>query len=400
MEACANSPSLPGLVAAYSADTCSDGLPSAPLSVMPTRRRFYAKGKMMGYSHRSLCGLTCPRLTATRGRALLRSYLADFHARIFRQPEKEQVSPAAAPASGKSLPGLLARFDHDTCSWKTPQSSLLADSTLFSVTWPRSGLMLAGACYRRPTLAPRTSGNGCGLWATPSATDGQRGGTITPQMTGQSLPQMINTPEKWPTQLATDGSHGGPNQKGGKGDLRLSSAVRSIPTPTVHGNYNRAGASPTSGDGLATFVSLFPTPTATNTKAVHMRWSDNGKPWEARSYLPTPTCNDAKNSTLPPSQEKRDGMAGYPMRNGESSGGQLNPDWVEWLMGWPIDWTSLEPLTTIRPHDWSVEPPDVPRVATGIPARVDRLKALGNGQVPQCAAEAWTQLHKRLTEDR
>ena len=30
MEACANSPSLPGLVAAYSADTCSDGAPSAP----------------------------------------------------------------------------------------------------------------------------------------------------------------------------------------------------------------------------------------------------------------------------------------------------------------------------------------------------------------------------------
>ena len=46
------------------------------------------------------------------------------------------------------------------------------------------------------------------------------------------------------------------------------------------------------------------------------------------------------------------------------------------------------------------EPPDVPRVATGIQARVDRLKALGNGQVPQCAAEAWTQLHKRLMGDR
>ena len=35
-----------------------DGAPYALLSVMPTRRRFYAKDKMMGYSHRSLCGLT------------------------------------------------------------------------------------------------------------------------------------------------------------------------------------------------------------------------------------------------------------------------------------------------------------------------------------------------------
>ena len=31
----------------------------------------------------------------------------------------------------------------------------------------------------------------------------------------------------------------------------------------------------------------------------------------------------------------------------------------------------------------------VPRVATGVAARVDRLKAIGNGQVPQCAASAW-----------
>jgi hypothetical protein len=26
------------------------------------------------------------------------------------------------------------------------------------------------------------------------------------------------------------------------------------------------------------------------------------------------------------------------------SGGRLNPRWVEWLMQWPIGWTSLEPL--------------------------------------------------------
>jgi hypothetical protein len=26
--------------------------------------------------------------------------------------------------------------------------------------------------------------------------------------------------------------------------------------------------------------------------------------------------------------------------------GQLNPSWVEWLMGWPIEWTDLKPLET------------------------------------------------------
>ena len=37
---------------------------------------------------------------------------------------------------------------------------------------------------------------------------------------------------------------------------------------------------------------------------------------------------------------------------------------------------------------WAVEP-RVGRVANGVAARVDRLKAIGNGQVPLCAATAW-----------
>lgn len=33
-------------------------------------------------------------------------------------------------------------------------------------------------------------------------------------------------------------------------------------------------------------------------------------------------------------------------------GGQLNPTWVEWLMGWPLDWTDLAPLATDRFQQW------------------------------------------------
>jgi hypothetical protein len=28
--------------------------------------------------------------------------------------------------------------------------------------------------------------------------------------------------------------------------------------------------------------------------------------------------------------------------------GPLNPTWVEWLMGWPLGWTDLEPLATAK----------------------------------------------------
>ena len=71
---------------------------------------------------------------------------------------------------------------------------------------------------------------------------------------------------------------------------------------------------------------------------------------------------------------------------------QLNPDWVEWLMGFPRGWTNLEPLDALLWTDWEVDPANTgecPRVATGTPNRVGRLKALGNAQVPGVARLAW-----------
>lgn len=78
----------------------------------------------------------------------------------------------------------------------------------------------------------------------------------------------------------------------------------------------------------------------------------------------------------------------------ELTGGQLNPVWVEWLMGWPENWTSLDPLKELKWSDdmWQNDPSEnghINRVETGVKNRVGRLKALGNGQVPQCVKAVW-----------
>lgn len=36
----------------------------------------------------------------------------------------------------------------------------------------------------------------------------------------------------------------------------------------------------------------------------------------------------------------------------EELNGSLNPQWVAWLMGWPIGWTSLEPLAMAKFRVW------------------------------------------------
>jgi len=72
-------------------------------------------------------------------------------------------------------------------------------------------------------------------------------------------------------------------------------------------------------------------------------------------------------------------------------GGSLNPDWVEWLMGLPIGWSSTEPLNQeqyaqwldlIHKKEWWIQEPSIPRLAKGIKGRINRLKILGNGIVP------------------
>jgi DNA (cytosine-5)-methyltransferase 1 len=45
---------------------------------------------------------------------------------------------------------------------------------------------------------------------------------------------------------------------------------------------------------------------------------------------------------------------------------------------------------------WWASEPDVGRVANGVAARVDRLKAIGNGQVPQVVAAVWRKLSELL----
>jgi DNA (cytosine-5)-methyltransferase 1 len=60
---------------------------------------------------------------------------------------------------------------------------------------------------------------------------------------------------------------------------------------------------------------------------------------------------------------------------------------------WKLEFTKQEYNSGGSPIDgsrewWSAEP-SVGRVANGVAHRVDRLKAIGNGQVPLCAATAW-----------
>jgi hypothetical protein len=67
---------------------------------------------------------------------------------------------------------------------------------------------------------------------------------------------------------------------------------------------------------------------------------------KAMQQWPTPTVNGNTNRLA---RAKRAAMAcARRSWTGRGVSGPLNPTWVEWLMGWPLGWTDLEPLATAK----------------------------------------------------
>ena len=64
--------------------------------------------------------------------------------------------------------------------------------------------------------------------------------------------------------------------------------------------------------------------------------------------VPTPTKHDHKSEWSTRSET----LAQFVGSSRQASGLKLNPTWVEWLMGWPLGWTELQPLETAKFQQW------------------------------------------------
>tara|TARA_R110001606_G_scaffold68659_7_gene156579 strand:+ start:302 stop:1162 length:861 start_codon:yes stop_codon:yes gene_type:complete len=143
---------------------------------------------------------------------------------------------------------------------------------------------------------------------------------------------------------------------GTKYQTQLIDQARMWPTPTVKGNYNKKGLSAKSGDGLATAVNkarMWPTATARDWrsgKASEKSMRRNSRPLnevvvrEERMW-PTPMAHEARLGYQDRSRGKKGTQESLTTKVINNLGGrqevsgQLNPEWVEWLMGFPIGWT-------------------------------------------------------------
>jgi hypothetical protein len=128
--------------------------------------------------------------------------------------------------------------------------------------------------------------------------------------------QQSGEPEMWPTPHGFSKDGGLSNGPSGN---ELGRAVNQSLWPTPKSSpsgpdFARMGRPESGGDDLATAVARFlPTPTATDHKG------------------------SGQNDTM---RDRLDYVAEKP--EGKRVSGSLNPQWVEWLMGYPEGWTDLE----------------------------------------------------------
>ena len=284
------------LVEEYSGDTFSDGEQSAPLSGKPTQLAYLSPDKMTDFSRLSQFGMMFKPLTENLGEELLMSYRAGFHAKTSVLLEKAQALTESDQECGEKWRGSFTKYSLDTHSWKTHQCSLLGDLDEFSETWPQWGLMRDGECWEQRTLEQNIRGTESGLsekWATPTTMD------KLPPKSDQALFR----------------------------EATITRVGRSKPA-----NLR---------DQVSNMVN-WPTPNSRDWKDGQTAGNRKSPGLGVVAHWPTPVSDDTSH------RKAKYAQGGTALST--KAGGQLNPMWVEWLMGWPLGWTDLKPLEMDKFH--------------------------------------------------
>lgn len=295
---------LPELAGGSSAGRSSVGKPLQRSRSTRSAGRCYCDDSSTACFPCSRSGTTRERSEA--GRGAVESMWSRLGSRVsrsaWRERERERLMRAT---SGPTPSGSFARFRHGSRSWRTCQGSLLIGiSDVYSGTWPRSGTMRNGACSERTMSAPPTSGTDCGSWPTPRSEDSQCAGVRHSRGVADTLYARV---VKWPTPRAVEWKGTGP--VGSKSHAHR--LARGYLDATVAEAESRGG---------------------TGTRRT---WG-------------TPRASAGGQDRARATRTTSDG--GFDLVT--QVGASLNPDWVEWLMGWPIGWTGLKQLATGRFRQW------------------------------------------------
>lgn len=323
-------------------------------------------------------GMTFVPLTAESGLVLLTWYLRDSRASP-SPPQELGAESMTSETCGPRPSGSFARYDLASSFWKMSQGSFLPDtSEPCSVIWPRAGSMRNGSCWERTTVERPTGGSDCGSspflspYPTPSSTPYGSSGNGTGNNVGSRGRPSLDSMAKrgmWPTPNSSDHiekrtthAQGNLNLQGAVGGVSERDSTRHWPTPDA--NVWKGGER----RGQLTDSRFWPTPTTGDARSSRSRNTEGSQAHPGLSLTDAIRADGGKGRGATTRQTwasptKRDAQSLAKVKRGKGSkaagqerieplpvqaGGSLNPDWVEWLLGWPIAWSALAPSETDR----------------------------------------------------
>lgn len=226
---------------------------------------------------------------------------------------------------GRTLNESLARFHPGSYSWRTFQTSIIQSAPQSLETWPKWGLTRRGALYALPTLAHPIE---------------ERDGLSWPTPTVNQVTRNYQEPIEKYLQRVEDYKQG---KTKGKPGVSLGVKVRMmIPTPTTQTNQTCESMNHSKAHRNLKKL-LMTTPTASDGIRTNLTYGAGNLTLKGHVVkYPTPTASEAEKAGYYSKGQMGNSLVAQAKREGLKTGGRLNPQWVEWLMGWPIGWTDLE----------------------------------------------------------
>jgi hypothetical protein len=204
---------------------------------------------------------------------------------------------------------LSMKYNRNSSSWRMSQQSLLEDLAKSPQKLPKEAMIVDGQLYPLLKLERTISERDGGYLPTPDASARGPTKTYDPKCKSQSGRTLQSYAAMFPTPVQSDATTGAIIGKNDTFKMLPSGALRKIAQTGTDGSI-----------GLARFVQFFPTPQASDHRN---RGNLNNPSVQRRIKL-----------------GKQIGLTVV-------AGGQLNPTWVEWLMGYPLEWTGLK--------DWAMQ---------------------------------------------
>ena len=271
-----------------------------------------------------------------------RSGIMKLQLNLFSSPDDFPVNRSVVPGSNEAqkITDISGRKCFESYQKQNPngllvkmsEGLLVTTTAWFSrivvLTWKEKVTPFKRLLFQLAPSVRHTEGIGCGLL-------GKEQNQVN--QSKQQVLNVANTNSLIPTPDCSDRRSMKSKQQG------LSNKIAMLPTP-IAGDWKGQLRSDGTASMLSGKIALLPTPKSQNANQPSIHGQGGKDLRTTISMCPTPRANDWKGASKQTENKGRNPMTNSCMdavENGINRGLKLHPDFVSWMMNYPLDWLDI-----------------------------------------------------------